>query len=173
MGDGASIADDEGAACARKSFLAPSASEIHTRKVFLPRNLNSNDTIFGGDILLWMDRVASFTSRSFTGNQHMTTISMNGVEFKRPVLSSQVVELVAKVCYVRTYILVVEMTATLQDLDLSVNMSHTGTFTVLNLDAAGFRRPIRVGLDLSAASQVSRGRAAVVRASEAVVPLLA
>ena len=44
-----------------------------------------------------------------------------------------------------------------QDLDLSVNMSHTGTFTVLNLDAAGFRRPIRVGLDLSAASQVSRG----------------
>jgi len=112
--DGASIADDEAAACARKSFLAPSASEIHTRKVFLPRNLNSNDTIFGGDILLWMDRVASFTARSFTGNQHMTTISMNGVEFKRPVLSSQVVELVAKVCYVRTYILVVEMTATLQ-----------------------------------------------------------
>ena len=61
------------------------------------------------------------------------------------ILVSDLVELVARVVYVRRVVMVVEMTVTLARLDGSVVSSHSGNFTVLNYDQAGFKRPVRTG----------------------------
>jgi acyl-CoA hydrolase len=60
------------------------------KRQFLPRHVNHQNTIFGGEILLWMDRVATYTARKFTGNPNMITISMNRLFFKHPIKPSDI-----------------------------------------------------------------------------------
>ena len=54
----------------------------------------------------------------------------------------------ARVVYVRTFTLEVEIEVRLLRLDGQVIPSHSGYFTVLNYDEAGLKRPITTGLTL-------------------------
>ena len=137
---------------------APRETEIEVRRMFLPRHNNVLGTIFGGDILLWMDRVATYTARAFTGNPHMVTIAMNRIFFKQPIYSTDLVDLVARVVYVRNYTLEVEIEVHLQRLSGEMLDSHTGYFTVLNHDEDDAKQPITFGLKLSEDDQASLRR---------------
>ena len=139
-------------------LLAPAETEVQVRRVFLPRHSNILGTIFGGDILLWMDRVATYTARAFTGNPHMVTIAMNRIFFKQPIYATDLVGLVARVVYVRNVTLEVEIEVELQRISGEVLTSHTGYFTVLNHDEAGAKQPITTGLRLSDADQTALWR---------------
>lgn len=134
----------------KREFLAPAETEVKVRRVFMPRNLNILGTIFGGDILMWMDRVATYTARLFTRNRHVVTLSMNRILFKQPIFATDLVEAIARVVYVRRYTLEVEIDVTLRRGDETIS-SHSGYFTVLNYDESGFKRPVITGLRLSEA----------------------
>mmetsp|Transcript_11402 Transcript_11402/g.23088 ORF Transcript_11402/g.23088 Transcript_11402/m.23088 type:complete len:328 (+) Transcript_11402:401-1384(+) len=131
----------------KREFLTIPETEVIVRKQSLPRHLNHNNTIFGGDILKWMEQTATYAARRFTGNSHVLTISMNRVSFKHPLTHRDVVDMRAYVVYVRTYVLEVEVLAYLDRIDAQIN-SHVGHFTILNLDPLGFKRPIVVGIRL-------------------------
>ncbi len=133
--------------------IPPRETEIVVRRQFLPRHLNQLGAIFGGDILLWMDRVATYTAREFTGNPHMVTIAMNRIFFKRPIYITDLVELTARVVYVRHYTLEVEIDVRLERASGETLQSHTGYFTVLNQDRGGVKNPITSGLALSDGDQ--------------------
>ncbi len=133
----------------KKEFLAPAETEITVMRQFMPRNLNQAGTIFGGDVLQWMDRVATYTARHFTRNRHMVTIAMNRIFFKQPIYPTDLVELTARVVYVRHFTLEVAIDVKLQRATGEELPSHSGYFTVLNYDEAGFKRPILTGLQLS------------------------
>jgi acyl-CoA thioesterase 11/acyl-coenzyme A thioesterase 9 len=137
----------------KREFLTPAETEIEVRRQFLPRNLNQLGTIFGGDVLKWMDRVATYTARHFTRNQTMVTLAMNRIYFKQPIFSTDLVHMKARVVYVRHYTLEVEITTAIQRMTGERVPSHSGYFTVLNYDEAGFKRPIVTGLRLSDADQ--------------------
>jgi acyl-CoA thioesterase 11/acyl-coenzyme A thioesterase 9 len=137
----------------KREWLTPAETEIELRRQFLPRNLNQRGTIFGGDVLLWMDRIATYTARHFTGNRNMITLAMNRIFFKHPIASLDWVTMTARVVYVRRYTLEVEIAVSLQHLDGSRTASHSGSFTVLSYDEAGFKRPITTGLKLDDADQ--------------------
>ncbi|MEE8396755.1 MAG: hotdog domain-containing protein [bacterium] len=137
----------------KKEWLAPGETEIALRRIFLPRHNNILGTIFGGDILLWMDRVATYTARHFTRNPHMVTIAMNRIFFRQPIFNTDVVELTARVVHVRNYTLEVEIDVRAQRFSGEEVQSHCGYFTVLNYDEAGFKRPIVTGLKLSGDDQ--------------------
>jgi acyl-CoA thioesterase 11/acyl-coenzyme A thioesterase 9 len=133
----------------KNTRIAPGETEIMVRRQFLPRNLNQLGAIFGGDILLWMDRVATYAAREFTANPHMVTIAMNRIFFRHPIYTTDLVELSAHVVYVRHYTLEVEIEVRLQRLSGETLQSHTGYFTVLNQDRMGTKSPVTTGLRLS------------------------
>ncbi|MDH5752332.1 MAG: hypothetical protein OEZ59_07945 [Deltaproteobacteria bacterium] len=137
----------------KSEYLSPERTEVRVRRLFMPRNLNVLGTIFGGDILLWMDRVATQTARQFTRNRNVITLAMNRIFFRQPIFTTDMVEMVARVVYVRRYTLEVAVNVTLQRADGTELESHSGYFTVLNYDEAGFKRPIITGLRLDEKDQ--------------------
>ena len=70
---------------------------------FLPRALNNLGTVFGGDLLEWMDSAATACASHFTRNPHMITIAMDRVFFHKPIVSTDVLELRATVAYCRRH----------------------------------------------------------------------
>lgn len=85
----------------KEEYVSVSDTEIEVRKRFLPKNLNVMNTLFGGDLLSWMDNAAIYCARHFTKNEHMVTMSMNRVLFKLPILASNIVTVKARVANVR------------------------------------------------------------------------
>lgn len=54
-------------------------------KLMLPEHMNSNDVLFGGNLLKWIDEVAYITARlDFPGNGFVT-VGLDKVVFKKPV----------------------------------------------------------------------------------------
>ncbi|TYZ58181.1 hypothetical protein PybrP1_005733, partial [[Pythium] brassicae (nom. inval.)] len=117
----------------KKEYVPVSATEIEVRKRFLPKNLNVMNTLFGGDLLSWMDNAAIYCARHFTKNERMVTTSMNRVLFKLPILASNIVTVKARVANVRRTSLEVEVEVFVSTPgEPGMKKSHTGYFMVLN-----------------------------------------
>jgi len=88
-----------------KDRLTMNESTLRLRKNFLPRNLNGLGTIFGGDLLEWMEGAAHLCASNFTRNSHVITIAMDKVLFKVPISVHHLLELTARVVYCRNHTL--------------------------------------------------------------------
>eukprot|EP00741_Cyanophora_paradoxa_P003306 tig00000692_g3213.t1 len=134
---------------AKKEFLTMAETEICAQKQFLPRNLNVYNKIFGGDILEWMERVASYCARHFTRNLNMYTIAMHRVTFKKPLDATDLAEAKARVVFVSHDTVEVEITVDRITLTGERGYSHSGYFSIRSYDEAGQRRPVLTGLRLT------------------------
>ncbi|WP_239090296.1 acyl-CoA thioesterase [Marinomonas ostreistagni] len=90
-------------------------SETRVAKMVFPSTTNHYDTLFGGEALKWMDEVAYIAATRFARKQ-VVTISTEQVDFKRPIPSGILVELVARVVDVGRTSLKVEVTIFLEEL---------------------------------------------------------
>ena len=93
-----------------RDYITMKESTIRLRKNFLPRNLNGIGTIFGGDLLAWMEGAAVLCASNFTRNSNVVTIAMDRVFFKTAIQVHHVLELTARVVYCRNHTLQVETT---------------------------------------------------------------
>lgn len=75
------------------------ASETRTWKLVFPNTTNQYDTLFGGTALEWMDEVGFIAATRFS-RQKVVTVSMDRIDFKKPIPSGTVVELIGRVCKV-------------------------------------------------------------------------
>lgn len=137
----------------KTEFLKISQTEVLVKKMFFPKHVNLNNTIFGGEVLLWMDKVATHTARHFTKNHYMLTISMNRVTFKKPIFVTDVVEMRSRVVYVRNHVLEVEIDVTVQRINGERVPSHSGHFIILNADESGGKLHLSTGLKLEDSDQ--------------------
>jgi len=159
----ATLGGDQKTACTTyPEMLKMSETEIHLRKNFLPRNLNGLGTVFGGDLLEWMDGAATMCASNFLRNANTVTISIDSVFFKQPILPRHVLDLTAKVIYTRRHSIQVEVVVKVNEPpwivthegDAAVGMSqdsaysHRGYFTILNCNEIGHKRPVLTGLAL-------------------------
>jgi acyl-CoA hydrolase len=67
-----------------------------TTKIVLPNDTNTLGNLFGGQLLAWMDVIASVSAQRHS-RRVVVTASVNNVSFKEPILHSSIVTLEAKV----------------------------------------------------------------------------
>jgi acyl-CoA hydrolase len=133
----------------KRAFCTIASTALVFRRQHLPRHLNSNQTIFGGEVLLQMDRAAQFTASAFCGHRNVATLAMDRVIFHAPVQIHDALEMKARVVYVRRHTLVVKLDVVIEKPTGDRIQSHTAYFTVLSFDDIGFKSPINTGLTLS------------------------
>ena len=63
----------------------PSASVTDTVQLVMPSDANPLGTIFGGQVMAWIDAVAAMAAQRHC-RQVMVTLSMDALEFKAPIL---------------------------------------------------------------------------------------
>jgi acyl-CoA thioesterase 11/acyl-coenzyme A thioesterase 9 len=114
--------------------------------------------IRGGDLLVWLDRVATYAARSFTRNDGVVTISVNDVQLKRPLHATDRIELSARVVHVRTHTLEVSIDITVHTLNGPPGSLGSVDFLLLNFDSSGEKKRITTGLLLEDSDQESLRR---------------
>lgn len=67
-----------------------------TTKIVLPNDTNTLGNLFGGQLLAWMDVIASVSAHRHC-RRVVVTASVNNVSFREPILHSSIVTLEAKV----------------------------------------------------------------------------
>lgn len=120
---------------------------VKVQMSFLPKHCNRNFTIYGAEIVTFMDKVALRCARGFSRNKTMVTESMSRIAFHGPIRMDDVVEFVARICSVRKYHVDVEV-------EVFVCFVHskerrkatTGYFTVANLDETYQKKHLSKGL---------------------------
>lgn len=65
-------------------------------KAIFPYTYNANETLFGGEVLKWMDEVAYITATRFT-HERMFTVNTEKIKFLKAVHPDTIVEIVGKV----------------------------------------------------------------------------
>lgn len=71
-------------------------SETRMVKAVIPNTTNHYDTLFGGTLLSWMDEVAFITATRYS-HARIVTVSIDRTDFKLPIPSGSIVELVGRV----------------------------------------------------------------------------
>ncbi len=71
-------------------------SETRQCKIILPGSLNDHKTLFGGELLRWMDEVAYITAIRYC-RQEMVTVSAEHISFRQPLPEGTIIELTGKV----------------------------------------------------------------------------
>jgi len=71
-------------------------SETRQFKAIFPNTLNANETLFGGQVMKWMDEVAYITATRFT-RQKMFTVNTENISFLKAVHTNSIVEIVGRV----------------------------------------------------------------------------
>ncbi len=109
-------------------------SETRVAKMVFPATTNHYDTLFGGIALQWMDEVAYIAATRFS-RKTMVTISTEQIDFKQPIPSGILVELIARVVHVGRTSLKVEVSIFLEQLDSDKRTKAvTGHFNFVAVD---------------------------------------
>ena len=91
------------------------ASETRIFKAVFPNTTNHYDTLFGGTALQLMDEVAFIAATRFA-RKKMVTVCTDRIEFRHPIPSGTLVELVAQVSQVGRTSLVVQVDIYLEEM---------------------------------------------------------
>ncbi len=142
----------------RYDLLRPEETLVQVKQQLFSQSTYNDARVKGGDLLVWLDRVATYTARQFTRNRHLVTISVNDVLLKRPLLSTDRIELQARVVYVRTHTLEVSIDITVHTLSGEKYSLDSMDFLILNYDASGEKKRITTGLKLEDGDQDSLRR---------------
>jgi len=107
---------------------------------------------FGGEIMRWMERAAKTCASHFTRNDNMVTIGLDRFNFKQAIYPTDLLELVGHVTYHTNHLVMVDTRVKLIRDEESIH-SHTGHFTILNLDEVGLKRTVTSCLSLEGATK--------------------
>jgi len=125
--------------------LAPriDASETRIAKVVVPGTTNHYDTLFGGTLLGWMDEVAFITATRF-GRCPFVTVSLERTDFKHPIPSGTIVELVGRVETLGRTSLKIRVDVFVEEMFKPDRLKAvTGVFTMVAIDDQKRPTPIR------------------------------
>jgi acyl-CoA hydrolase len=114
---------------------------------FNTSHLNINNTIFGGEILRWMESHATYCGRKFARNRHVYSIGMHSVSFNHPIFPTDWVSLRARVALTRKATLEVDVRLTVER-EGSPIMTNRASFVLMNTDEVGRKCRLTTGISL-------------------------
>jgi len=82
--------------------------ETRQSRILFPKALNDHSTLFGGELLKWMDEVAYITAIRYC-RQELVTVSADSIQFKKPVPEGTIIELIGSVEKVNNATLVIRV----------------------------------------------------------------
>lgn len=129
------------------------ATKVEANRIFFSSCLNNNNTVFGGELMSWMEQHAVHCGRMFTGNRNVYTLGMHSVAFPEPVFSTDWVTLQAYVIYVRNTTMEVDVVLRAERKNSGLIVTNRASFVLINNNDIGQKSTIPIGLDLSKASQ--------------------
>lgn len=133
----------------RHEWVRPEGTEVRVKGQVMSSSPQPDGRVRAGDLLVWLDRVATYTARQFCRNEHVVTLSLNDVVFKRPLHATDRIELISRVTYVRTHTLEVAVDVVVHTLQgESYPLDRVELFLV-NYRPSGDKRRITTGLTLS------------------------
>jgi acyl-CoA hydrolase len=72
-----------------------------TRHLIMPNELNPNHSIFGGQLIAWLDKDLYVFLSGIMQFKNMVTVAMNHVHFKKPAFLGEIIEIYGSVKSVR------------------------------------------------------------------------
>jgi uncharacterized protein (TIGR00369 family) len=110
------------------------AAETRIFKAVFPNTTNHYDTLFGGAALQLMDEAAFICATRFS-RQKVVTVSSDRVDFKKPIPSGTLVELIANVENVGRTSIVVSVDIFVEEMySQRREKAVHGTFTMVAMD---------------------------------------
>ncbi|RNF03832.1 ATP-binding protein Cassette (ABC) superfamily [Trypanosoma rangeli] len=137
---------------AKPTHVAFSATRTQANRIFLLYHLNNNRTIFGGELMRWMEKHAVHCASMFTGNRNVYTVGMYTVEFRQPVFGTDWVQLEADIVYVHNTTMEVGVKLTVER-EGRVVITNQASFVIYNSNEIGQKITVPKGLELSGASE--------------------
>lgn len=112
---------------------------FHTRKWVKPEDLNSNNTLFGGRLLAWIDEEAALYSIIQLENAHVVTKYMSEINFMSSARQGDIIEIGIEVVKFGTTSIVLRS-------EVRNKMTHemiltVSNITMVNLDEDGKPKP--------------------------------
>ena len=142
----------------RYDHLRPRETELRVKGQIISQGVQQDGRVKGGDFLVWLDRVATYTARQFTHNDCVITLAIDDILFKRPLHSTDRIELISRVIHVRTHTLEVAIDIIVHTLEGEQYSLDSVTFLILNYQTSGPKKKITTGLILSDEDQDSLKR---------------
>ncbi|HKK20064.1 MAG TPA: acyl-CoA thioesterase [candidate division Zixibacteria bacterium] len=117
-------------------------AETHVVKAVFPNTTNHYDTLFGGQAVEWMDEVAFVTGTRYC-RQRLVTVSIDRIDFTKPIPAGTIVELVGTVVRVGKTSLQVKVEVFMEQMySESREKAIEGSFTMVAVDEN--KKPIKV-----------------------------
>ena len=108
--------------------------------VISKEHLNSNNTLFGGELMKWMDNLAHKSAINFSKSQAVT-IRVNELVFHKPVFEGNKIQITSKLISVRGSIMEFEIDSFIVTKE-SKTVNASSTFFMSAINECG--KPIRL-----------------------------
>lgn len=122
-------------------------TELIAHRLFFRGHLNIQGSVFGGEILRWMELHAVHCGRVFSGNKRVVCLGMHSVEFQRPIFHTDWTHVRCHVVFVRNTTMEVDAEVIVQRGDEQI-VTNSASFVLASLDEIGKCRIIPIGLDM-------------------------
>lgn len=117
-------------------------SETSIFRAVFPQSTNHYDTLFGGQALYMMDEVAFITATRFS-RKKMVTVCSDKIDFKHPIPSGTIIELMGKVIYVGSTSCRVQVDIFIEEMYAEGRKKAiSGSFTFVSIDEQKRPTPI-------------------------------
>ncbi len=118
-----------------------SDSEIEQVQPVFKAHLNSQNRLFGGQLVAWIDIVAGAVARRHC-NRNVTTAEIDSLQFKEPVCPDSVVVLYGRLTYVGHTSMEVRVDSYVEALNGERKLVNTAYLVLVALDESGRPTPV-------------------------------
>ncbi len=134
--------------CERKGNKKVSDSLTEVTKLLQYKDINSNNRLFGGRLMEWIDEAAGIAARRHCGG-YITTACVDTLQFKHAAYLHDLIVIVAKVTYVGRTSMEVRVDSYAEDCKTGLRyMINHAYLTEVCVDSEGQPIPIEYGLEL-------------------------